>query len=139
MSPAMIRSFLAPSFQRLIDQAKGYGLKVMFHSCGAVSAVIPMLIELGIDVLDPVQSGAAGMDPGALKASYGGQIAFHGGLDIQGVLPFGSPDEVRAATERLLVVMSLGGGYIFGPSQELQPDVPVANILAMYAACRDLG
>jgi uroporphyrinogen decarboxylase len=139
ISPAMIRDFLAPSLKRLIDQAKSHGLKVMFHSCGAVSTVIPMLIELGVDVLDPVQTAAAGMDPAVLKASYGDRIAFHGGLDTQGVLPFGSPSDVRAATETLLATMSRNGGYICGPSQELQPDVPVANILAMYQACRVLG
>jgi len=139
MSLPMIRTFLAPSFKRLIDQAKSYGLKVMFHSCGAVSHAIPLLIELGIDVLDPVQVGAAGMMPEALKASYGEQIAFHGGLDTQGILPFGSPRDVSAAAEHLLAVMKPGGGYIFGPSQDLQPDVPIENILAMYRTAREAG
>lgn len=139
MSPATIREFLAPSFKRLVDQAKAYGLKVMFHSCGAVSEMIPLFIELGIDVLDPVQVGAAGMVPAQLKAAYGDRIAFHGGLDTQGVLPFGSPADVRAETIALVETMKPGGGYIFGPSQELQPDVPVENILTMYRTCRERG
>jgi uroporphyrinogen decarboxylase len=139
MSPAMIREFLAPSFKRLIDQAKSCGLKVMFHSCGAVSEMIPLFVELGIDALDPVQVGAAGMDPARLKAAYGDRIAFHGGLDTQGVLPFGSPGDVKAGTEKLLEIMKPGGGYIFGPSQELQPDVPIENILTMYRTCREAG
>jgi uroporphyrinogen decarboxylase len=132
MSPATICEFLAPSFRRLVEQAKSYDLKVMFHSCGAVSEMIPLFIDLGIDVLDPVQAGAAGMDPARLKAEFGRHIAFHGGLDTQGVLPFGSPAEVQAEAARLIEIMKPGGGYIFGPSQELQPDVPVGNILAMY-------
>lgn len=139
MSLPMIRKFLAPSFKRLIDQAKSYGLMVMFHSCGAVSEAIPLCIELGIDVLDPVQVGAAGMNPETLKVAYGNRIAFHGGLDTQGVLPFGSPMDVSAAAEQLLEVMKPGGGYIFGPSQELQPDVPVENILAMYRTGSQVG
>jgi uroporphyrinogen decarboxylase len=139
MSPQMIRDFLGPSFKRLVDQAKSYGLKVMFHSCGAVSEMIPFFIELGIDVLDPVQVGAVGMDPARLKAEYGNRIAFHGGLNTQGVLPFGSPQEVRAETEKLLEIMKPGGGYLFGPSQELQPDVSIENILTMYRTCREAG
>ncbi|MCL4393650.1 MAG: hypothetical protein M1482_02365, partial [Chloroflexi bacterium] len=139
MGLPMIRTFLAPSFKRLIDQAKSYGLKVMFHSCGAVSEAVPLLIELGIDVLDPVQVGAAGMNPESLKAMYGDRIAFHGGLDTQGVLPFGSTEDVTAAAEHLLQVMKPRGGYIFGPSQELQPDVPVENVLAMYRTAKKVG
>jgi uroporphyrinogen decarboxylase len=139
MSPAAIREFLSPSFQRLVDQAKSYGLKVMFHSCGAIREAIPLIIEVGVDVLDPVQAGAAGMAPAGLKAEFGDRLAFHGGLDTQGVLPFGSALDVAAATTRLVEAMKPGGGYIFGPSQELQPDVPLDNILAMYRTCREVG
>jgi uroporphyrinogen decarboxylase len=134
MSPAMIRDFLLPSFRRLSEQARSHGLKVMFHSCGAVSEVIPMLIEIGIDILDPIQTAARGMNPLQLKAQYGDNMTFHGGLDTQGVLPFGSPEDVTRATCELLEGMKPGGGYILAPSQELQPDVPIANILAMYEA-----
>jgi uroporphyrinogen decarboxylase len=139
MSPPAIREFLAPSFKRLTEQAKSYGLKVMFHSCGAISEAIPIILEQGIDVLDPIQVGAAGMAPERLKAEYGDRLAFHGGLDTQGVLPFGTPADVAAETTRLVEVMKPGGGYIFGPSQELQPDVPLDNILAMYRTCREVG
>jgi uroporphyrinogen decarboxylase len=139
MSLPMIREFFAPSFKRLVDQAKSYGLHVMFHSCGAVSEAIPLLIEVGIDVLDPVQVGAEGMEPAKLKATYGDRIAFHGGLDTQGVLPFGTAEDVRAATEQLITIMKPGGGYIFGPSQELQPDVSVEKILAMYQTALKVG
>jgi uroporphyrinogen decarboxylase len=111
----------------------------MFHSCGAVSEAIPLLIEVGIDVLDPVQVGAEGMEPAKLKATYGDRIAFHGGLDTQGVLPFGTAEDVRAATEQLITIMKPGGGYIFGPSQELQPDVSVEKILAMYQTALKVG
>lgn len=139
MSETMIRDFFGPSLRNLIGQAKGYGLKVMFHSCGSVRAIIPFLIELGVDILDPIQVGAEGMSPLGLKADFGERIAFHGGVDTQGVLPFGSSEEVRRAVKDLLEIMKPGGGFILAPSQELQPDVPMENILAMYEAAIQYG
>ena len=130
--------FYAPHVSRLFDLGKDFGLKVMLHTCGSVSKLIPRLIELGMDSLDPVQVRAADMEPEKLKADFGDAITFHGGLDTQHILPFGTVDEVRAEARRLVEIFGNGGGYILGPSQEFLPDIPLENILAMYEVGRDM-
>lgn len=132
MSEDMWNEFYAPHVARLFDLAKDFGLKVMLHSCGSVSKLIPKLIELGMDALDPIQVRAADMEPEKLKAKFGDSITFHGGLDTQHVLPFGTVEEVRTEAKRLIEVFGKDGGYIFGPSQEFLPDIPLENIVAMY-------
>ena len=89
ISPQMFREFFAPKLKEFADQAKSYGLKVMLHSCGSVRELIPDLIEIGVDILNPVQTNAEGMIPEELKREYGDCICFHGGVDIQQILPFG--------------------------------------------------
>jgi len=132
MSEQMWNEFYAPQVARLFNLAKDYGLKVMLHSCGSISKLIPKLIELGMDALDPVQVRAADMEPEMLKAKFGDFITFHGGIDTQHLLPFGSVEEVRKETKRLIEIFGTGGGYILCPSQEFLPDIPLENILAMY-------
>ncbi|MFC1713407.1 uroporphyrinogen decarboxylase family protein [Candidatus Poribacteria bacterium] len=130
--------FYAPHMAKLFSLAKDFGLKVMLHSCGSVSKLIPRLIELGMDALDPIQTRAANMEPEMLKAEFGDSITFHGGLDTQHILPFGTVEEVRAESKRLIEIFGEGGGYIFGPSQEFLPDIPLENILAMYEVGREM-
>jgi len=133
VSRDLIRQFFLPHLRRLADHAQGYGLKVMYHTCGAVSEIIPDLIECGIDVLDPVQVSAAGMDPNSLAARFKGQIAFHGGISTQTLLPHATPEEVQAEVKR--TVAALGPtGYICGPDQWMMADIPVENMVAMYEA-----
>ena len=125
------RYFKEPLRQRfgLVHQ---YGMKNMFHSCGAVRALIPDLIEIGLDVLMPVQTSAAGMDAVSLKREFEQDLTFHGGLDIQQVLPFGTEGEVREEVRRLIEVLGADGGYIFSTGHQIQDDTPLQNVLAAY-------
>jgi uroporphyrinogen decarboxylase len=132
MSEAMWDEFYAPHLARLFSLAKDFGLKVMLHSCGSVRRLIPRLVQLGMDALDPIQVRAAEMQPESLKTDFGDAITFHGGVDTQHLLPFGTVEEVRAETERLIEIFGRGGGYILGPSQEFLPDIPLENIKAIY-------
>jgi len=138
MSAEMWDEFYAPEVERLFRLAKEFELKVMLHSCGSVSKLIPRLIEMGMDALDPIQVRAADMEPEMLKADFGDYITFHGGLDTQYVLPFGTVEEVSAEAKRLVEIFGKGGGYIFGPSQEFLPDIPLENITAMYEIAREI-
>ena len=117
---------------RLTDLAHSYGLKVMMHSCGGIAELIPDLIEAGVDILDPIQVTATGMEPQSLANRFGGRIVFHGGIDTQGVLPFGTPEAVAAHAHEVAKTLGAKGGYIFAPSQILGPDIPTENIVAMY-------
>jgi uroporphyrinogen decarboxylase len=138
MSAKMWDEFYAPCLKRLFGLAKDFGLKVMLHSCGSVSKLIPRLIELGMDALDPIQVRASNMEPEMLKANFGDHVTFHGGLDTQHILPFCTEQEVRAEAKRLIETFGRGGGYILGPSQEFLPDIPLENILAMYEVGREM-
>jgi uroporphyrinogen decarboxylase len=134
LSPESWRELVKPNLARIFDVGTRKGLWVAYHSCGAVRTIIPDLIEIGMDVLNPVQCTAAGMDPLSLKKEFGDSIAFMGGVDTQDLLPFGTVDEVRKATARLIEGMtSDGGGYILAASHAIPPETPDANIFAMYA------
>jgi uroporphyrinogen decarboxylase len=132
MSRATLDRFIAPSIRRLSALAHQHGVKLMFHSCGAISQVIPDLIRAGVDIINPLQPSAAGMEPAALKRNFGGQVCFHGGIDIQYLLPLEKPDKVRKEVRRRCRILGEGGGYIMAPSHNLQPDIGTENILAMY-------
>jgi len=133
MSPATWRAMIRPHQQRVFDVGKAHGLWVAHHCCGALRPIIPDLVEMGLDVLNPVQCTCPGMDPLELKREFGGVLAFMGGVDTQGVLPNGSVDDVRRATRRLIDGMTAdGGGYILAASHTIPPETPVDNIFAMY-------
>ena len=132
--------FFRPHMKRGVELAKSYDLFVFHHDDGAILPLLPDLVELGIDVLNPVQCHLPGMDPAGLKDSFGEQICFHGGVDTQDVMPYGTPDEVRAEVAHMLGTLGRDGtGYVLTSSSRLQPDTPVENILAMYGAARELG
>ncbi len=132
-SPRCWRTLVKPHLQRVFAVGKAAGLPVAYHSCGAVRPIIGDLIEIGLDVLNPIQSNCPGMDPLDLKHEFGRQIAFMGGVDTQDLLPNGSAADVRRATERLLAGMTAdGGGYILAASHTISPETPEANIFAMY-------
>ena len=141
MSPRMWRKYILPRHQRLnaaIRSAR-YPVKIMYHSCGAVFPLIgPFVDEMGIDVLNPLQPRAAGMDMARIKAEFGGRLSFHGGIDIQHTLPHGTPDAVRAEVRERCEVLGRGGGYICTSAHYLQADTPLENIVAMYTAPREL-
>lgn len=135
MSPLSWREHIKPRLARIFAVGKAHGLRVAYHSCGAIRPIIPDLIEIGLDVLNPIQANCPGMDPLELKAEFGSRLAFMGGVDTQKLLPTGTPDEVYAATRQLIEAMTAdGGGYILAASHTVPPETPSANIFAMYAA-----
>ena len=132
LSPEMWRRFLKPRMAAFIRLCRKYAAAVRYHSCGGVRAIIPDLIEIGVDVLNPVQATAAGMEPTALKRDFGARLTFNGGVDTQQLLPFADAGQVRRETRRLIDVVGKGGGLILAPTHVFQGDVPLANILAVY-------
>lgn len=139
MSPALWHKYILPRHQRLNRVIKEYGLKILYHSCGAIYPLIEALIEdMGIDALNPLQPRAAGMDMARLKSEFGGRIAFHGGIDLQETMPHGSPAEVQAEVRQRCQVLGQGGGYICTSAHYLQADTPLENILALYTAPRQV-
>ncbi len=133
MGREMMQRWVYAPLRRMADVVHAEGVKLMFHSCGAVREAIPDLIASGVDILNPLQPAARGMDPAGLKRDFGGSIAFHGGIDIQYLLPRASPGEVTAETARVAGILGPGGGWILAPSHNIQMDTPTANVLAMYA------
>lgn len=134
MSPAVWRDLIKPHLARVFDVGKSWELWVAYHCCGSLRPIIADLIEIGLDVLNPIQCNCPGMDPLELKREFGADLAFMGGVDTQGVLPSGSAEDVRCATARLIEGMTVdGGGYILGASHTIPPETPDDNIFAMYA------
>jgi uroporphyrinogen decarboxylase len=133
ISPDQLREFVFPGIKKIIDQAKSYNLKVVVHSCGAVSSIIPDLIEFGIDGLHPLQAKAKGMDALSLATNYKDKLVFIGGVDTQELLPFGTPEQVKNEVIRLKNVF--GERFVVSPSHEaLLSNVRIENVLAMRAA-----
>jgi uroporphyrinogen decarboxylase len=127
------RSFCKPDIQRFLELARGAGLKTMFHSCGAIREIIPDLVELGLDALNPVQVSANGMDLVELKSEFGDKLSFHGCIDHQHILSLGSEDDVRREVRRVIDIMSPGGGFCLAASHDLMLDeFPAENVIAMY-------
>lgn len=141
ISPASYTALIKPRQRRLFDAIKAQtGAKLLYHGCGAVFDLIPHLIEIGVDAINPVQVSARGMDTARLKATYGRDIAFWGGgVDTQRVLPFGSPDDVRAEVRRRIADLAPGGGFVFAPVHNIQAFVPPENVVAAFDAARDAG
>jgi uroporphyrinogen decarboxylase len=132
ISIAMFREFVGPYLKEMIDRIHQLGGLVMYHSCGAVTPFIPELICLGVDILDPLQPAGPAMQPERLKAEFGSRLSFHGGIDMQNLLPRGTPAQVAAQARRYCEVLGAAGGYILAPAHLFQPDVPPENILALY-------
>lgn len=135
MSPASWEDLIRPGEQREYDLIHGYGKDVWIHSCGNVERIIPALLEMGVNVLNPVQPEA--MDIAGLKSDFGERLTFWGGLSTQRTLPFGTPEDVKSECRGLKDLMGKGGGLIFSPAQVIQADVPVENILALLEAARE--
>lgn len=135
MSPETWEELIRPGEEKEYDLVHAYGKDVWVHSCGCIEAIIPSLVEMGLDVLNPVQPEA--MDIERLKRDYGDKLAFWGGISTQMTLPYGTPDEVREETRHIIKLMAKGGGYILSPAQSIQDDVPLENILAMLEVARE--
>jgi uroporphyrinogen decarboxylase len=132
ISMPMFHRFVAPYLKEMIDRIHHLGGQVLFHCCGAVRVFIPELIRLGVDVLDPIQPTGPDMQPECLRADFGGRLVFHGGLDMQQLLPRGTAEQVAAEARRYCEVLGAAGGYILGPAHRFQPDVPPENVVAVY-------
>jgi uroporphyrinogen decarboxylase len=134
MSPAMYREFCKPYQRRWIEEAKRLAprARIVLHSCGNVHALIPEFIEIGVDVLNPVQPKAAMMEPVRIKRDFGDALSFLGGFDIQELLPFGTQQEIRNGARALIEAYGPGGGFVFSPAHQFLPDVKPQNIVAMY-------
>lgn len=134
MSPADWRRFVKPHLAELFGRARAAGRAVLLHSCGNVRAVVPDLIEIGLDILHPVQPEA--MEIFDLKRAFGDKLTFCGGLGTQDLLPDATPQKVGEEVHRLKETMGLGGGYILEPGITIQADVPLRNVLAVIDAMR---
>jgi len=133
LSPRTWRALVKPHLARVFEVGRKRGLPVAYHCCGALRPIIGDLVDIGLDVLNPVQCNCPGMDAIELKREFGSRIAFMGGVDTQYLLPNGTPAEVRRATQRLIEGMaSDGGGYILAASHTISPETPDDNIFAMY-------
>ena len=140
VSPRLFRDAIKPRMRRLIEAIRSRTqAKLWFHSCGSVVFAIPDLIDLGVDVLNPVQVRAADMDTARLKREFGKNIAFWGGIDTQHVLPFGTPEDVRNEVRRRIGDLAPGGGYVLSSVHNIEADVPGENIWAMYQAAHTFG
>jgi len=127
------REFYRPHMQRLVNLAHSFDIKVMHHDDGAMRMFLPDLIEIGIDMLNPVQWKCPGMELEGLKRDFGAKLCFHGGVENQEILPFGKPDDVRREVRRDIdILASDGTGYILAPCHNIQSVTPVENIIAMY-------
>jgi len=139
MSREHFRKFFMPAIKRQFELAIKFGCVPFQHSCGAIFELIPDFIECGVRVLNPIQTRARGMDPVRLKREFGKFLCFHGSIDVQQTLPFGSEKEVREEVRSRIGVLGEGGGFILGPSHNIQPDTPLANILALYDEVANSG
>ncbi|MGC8837719.1 MAG: uroporphyrinogen decarboxylase family protein [Anaerolineae bacterium] len=141
MSPRTWRALIKPRMKEFYGWLhKKTEAKLFLHSCGAVREVIPDLIEVGVDILNPVQVSAAGMDSAELKREFGKDLVFWGGgVDTQHVLGTGSPEEVREEVRRRLRDFMPGGGFVFATVHNIQPNVPPENLIAMFETVRTYG
>jgi len=140
MSLELYRRTLKPAHRRMMDLMKSRSkAKVLFHSCGSVYAFIPDLIDIGVDILNPIQVAAKDMDSARLKREFGRDLCFWGGIDTQRVMPAGTPQEVREEVKRRIEHMAAGGGYVVATVHNIQAEVPPENVLAMIEAAHEFG
>lgn len=139
ISPQTYRDLYHPFYKQINDWIHQHTpWKTFIHSCGSVISLLPIFIESGFDIYNPVQCSAAGMDPRTLKARFGDQLVFWGGgVDTQQTLPFGTPAEIRAQVRERIAIFGAGGGFVFNPTHNVQPSIPVENLLALYETVRD--
>ena len=139
-SPAVFREFVAPYLRVVAEKVHKHDKQFLLHVCGAVRPLLPMIIDAGVDMLEPIQVRAEGMEPKGLKRDFGKDICFYGGVDLQRVLCRGTPQTVSEEVKRLIDVLGDGGGYVLGPGHTyIQIDAPIENIMAMYETAREYG
>lgn len=141
INPALYREFIKPRQARILATIREHtAAKIFYHTCGAALPFLDDLVEIGVDILNPVQVSATGMEPAALKRRYGKRLSFWGGgCDTQRVLPHGTPAEVRAEVRQRMRELAPGGGFVFNPVHNIQPQVPPANVVALFDAALEYG
>jgi uroporphyrinogen decarboxylase len=140
VSPELYRELFKPRHKKYFDTVKkNTSAFIHFHCCGSIYKLLDDIIDLGVDVIHPVQVAAKDMDSSILAPEFGDRLSFWGGIDTQKVLPNGTTEEVKAEVKRRIRDFAPGGGYILGAVHDIQPDVPVENIIAMYEAGREYG
>jgi uroporphyrinogen decarboxylase len=132
VSKKMWEKYVRPYHVKIIELAHKYGKPVMYHTDGAIYPLIPDFIEMGVDVLNPLQPDAKGMEMQKIKDEFGDKLTFHGGVDIMRTLPKGKPEQVVAEVKERVKVLGKNGGYILCSSHHIQPDTPIENVIAMY-------
>lgn len=139
IAPDLWREVLKPRLRSVFSRIKKCNpdVRIAYHSCGSILPIIPDLIEIGLDILNPLQPLAAGMDARFLQKRYGDHLVFFGGIDVQQLLPMGTPGAIKEAVKEQIRVLGKGGGYIVAPAHNIQPDTPLENILALYEAVRE--
>ena len=131
--PEVYRRLIKPRHRRITDTIKSMtDAKILYHCCGSAYHFIDDIIDIGADALNPVQVTAKDMEPGRLKEEFGDRIAFWGGINSQSILPYGTADEVRAETRRIIDILGKDGGYVLNSVHNIQPGVPPENIVAMF-------
>lgn len=141
ISPRLWRRHFKDRLRQVFDACREAKPKIIlaYHSCGSIAPIIPELIEIGLQVLNPIQPKAKDMDPPRLKAQYGDRLAFFGGVDIQEVVPFGSVQDVKEEVRRRIHELGYDGGYLLAPAHDIQPEAPTENVLAIFDAVREYG
>lgn len=140
MSPRAYRKYIKPRHAEIIRWIRTRSpAKIIHHCCGACSEILPDLIEIGVDILNPTQTTTKGMDPFELKRLFGRDLTFWGGIDVVNLLPNGTTTEVESAVKRHLDALAPGGGYVFAPSHIILPDCKAENVLVMYRTALEYG
>ncbi len=141
MDPDTWRRFFKPRMHFIFTELKKINpeVKIAWHSCGSFLPIVPDFIEIGLDILNPLQPLAQGNDPAYFKKTWGKQLSFFGAIDVQHLLPFESPEYIKKEVKRIASVLGEGGGYIAAPAHNIQPDTSVENILAMFDAIKELA
>lgn len=138
-SPDLWRRFFKPGLARQMAVARGLGMRVMMHSCGDIAEILPELVDVGLDILEPTQAHLPGMQPERLARDFGAHLTFFGAISTQTTLPSGTPDDVRREVRERIRVLGDGGGYIVSPDHTVMDDVPAENAIALYEAVGSLG
>ncbi len=138
IGPDQWRDFIKPHLRQIVDFGHSQGYKLMLHSDGAIRKIIPDLIEIGFDILNPIEPEAQEMAPDSIKRDFGGQLALHGAASSLN-LASATPQEIRAEVRYLVDHLAPGGGFILCPSNHIMPDMPVANILSLYDSVYEFG
>ncbi len=136
IDPETWRKYFKPRMKYMFEEFRRENpdIKIAWHTCGSVVPIIPDMIEIGLDILNPIQPEARDMDPLFLKKEYGKDLIFFGGISVQELLPHSSPKKIKKEVNRIIEILGKGGGYIIAPAHNIQDDTPIENVMAFYDA-----